>query len=501
MARRQRNGRVFRHSKKTMNLRAAAFSSTRWTTASTVLRALIQFLQIIVLARLLAPADFGLMAMAGAAAAVASMLTDLGVSSALMHFPRPDRPTLSTIYWLNLSVACLLAILFALCAWPIALVYGHAELLPILLCMSLSFPIGAAGHLFRVLAEKDLRFRLLALQEITAALLGFMLAIVLALQGVGVYALVGAMLLSAATSSALAWLHLSDGNRPTMAFSFSRAKPFLTFGLHRVGDGLWNTLRMQADIFIAGIHASPAALALYATPRDQCLRIANTLVNPVVTRVGLPVMARLQTDSNALREVYLITLRMTASLNAPIYMLIALFPESIVSLLLGNQWDAAAPYFRLFAIWGLIRSTGNPSGSLIYAVGMARRAHLWNLLLLIGTVPILWLAAQQGGILTLAWTMLVLQAAIFVLAWRYLIRPACGANFTEYIASILPPLLAGLLSASTALAVSHSLPQAWQLVAGAGVMAASYVLVSWWLNRTWLTAMAELVSPIWNRVR
>tara|TARA_R110002049_G_scaffold242974_1_gene416755 strand:- start:75 stop:1529 length:1455 start_codon:yes stop_codon:yes gene_type:complete len=484
-----------------VSLKYAALSSTRWTTASTVLRAAIQFLQIIILARILAPEDFGLMAMAGAATAVASILADLGLSSALMHFPRPNRQTLSAIYWLNLGLACFLAAVFALSASPIAQIYGNPELLPVLFWLSLVFPISAAGHLFRVLAEKDLKFRLLAQQEVVAVLAGFVIALILAFQDAGVYALVGSVLVTSATSTALAWILLSKGSRPTMTSSFANAKPFLAYGLHRVGDGLWNTLRMQADIFIAGVYATPAAVAIYATPREQCLRIANTLVNPVVTRVSLPVLARLQGDMNAVRTVYLKTLRMTASLNFPLYCLVALFPDELVAVLLGDQWEAAAPYFRLFAIWGLIRSTGNPSGSLLYAVGMARRAHIWNLLLLIGTMPPLWLAAQQGGLIALGWTMLALQTVIFVLAWRYLVRPACGARLVEYLASIAPPLISCGFSVTLTLAIIQFIPAQWELIVGAGVMAASYTVFSWWLNRIWLTTMVELIRPIWKTIR
>ncbi len=167
--------------------------------------------------------------------------------------------------------------------------------------------------------------------------------------------------------------------------------------MHRVGGTLWNTLCLQADVFIAGLYASPAGAAFYAVPREQCLRISNTVVNPVVTRVGLPVMTRLKHDPKALRSVYLQTLRMTASLNFPIYLLLALFPEPVVLLLLGPQWHESASYLRVLALWGLIRSTGNPSGSLIYAVGLARRAHLWSLALFAVTVPVLWLAARSGG--------------------------------------------------------------------------------------------------------
>lgn len=476
-----------------MNLRTATFSATRWTTLSAIFRAGMQLLQMAILARLLLPADFGLMAMAGVAVAIASLFADLGLSSALMHFPRPDRTTLSTLFWLNLAFSGLLALLFAIVGWPLAYAYGQPELVPVLVWLSASFPLAALGQQFRVLAEKDLHFSVLAQNEIAAAVISAAVAVVSALAGWGVFALVAALLASAAINSLLAWCRLSSGLRPGVAFRPMLARPFITFGLHRMGDGFWNTVRMQADVFIAGLFAAPAAVAAYAVPRDLTLKIANTVINPVITRVGLPVMTRLQDDTVALRSVYLKTLRLTASFNFPLYALLALFPEQFVLLLLGDQWEAADIYMRLFALWGLIRSTGNPSGSLLYAVGMARRAHVWNLLLFFGTVPLLWLAARVGGLSALAWVMLAWQAAVYVLVWRFLIHPACGVNFFTYNNCMMPPLLTTALASVFAYSVAEVLPTSMQLLVGSLVLAGTYLMLSWFYNRQWIEAMAELL--------
>jgi O-antigen/teichoic acid export membrane protein len=194
--------------------------------------------------------------------------------------------------------------------------------------------------------------------------------------------------------------------------------------------------------------------------------------------------------------VYLQALRMTSSLNFPIYALLALFPGQIVALLLGAQWNDASFYLRLFALWGLIRSTGNPSGSLVYARGLARRAHLWNLAQLIVTVPLLWIAMTAGGLPALASTMLALQCAIYVLAWAILVRPACSAGFLEYGACVTPPLLASALACGMAFLATWRLAGPWVLPVGATVFAISYLLFSWRLNRIWLRAVLELLEPL-----
>ncbi len=122
-------------------------------------------------------------------------------------------------------------------------------------------------------------------------------------------------------------------------------------------------------------------MGIYSLPRDLSLRIAF-IINPIITRVGFPVMARVQQDTVQLKFIYLQTLRMTASVNFPLYLALALFAEEIVALLFGKQWQASAEYLQIFAVLGLIRSTGNPAGSLLYAVGRANLAFWWNMALL-----------------------------------------------------------------------------------------------------------------------
>ncbi|MGB3070986.1 MAG: MOP flippase family protein [Ottowia sp.] len=480
-----------------MNLRNATFSATRWTTAAAVTRAVLQLLQTAILARLLAPADFGLMAMAGVALGIALLLSDFGLSSALMHFPSPGLPTLSTLYWINLGLGTLLGLLFAATAWPLTHIYGQAELLPLLALLALTFPLSALGQPFRILAEKTLQFRPLAQNEIIAAVLGFLVALALAATNSGVYALAAGTLITTGVGSLLAWWRLSEGVRPNWYFSPALAKSYLAFGLHRVGDGFWNAMLMQSDIFLAGLIASPSFVAHYTVPRDLCLKIANAVINPVITRVGLPVMTQLQHDQVALRSVYLKTLRMAASLNFPTYALLALFAEDVVALLLGPQWLGAALYMRIFALWGLIRSTGNPVGSLIYAVGIAKRAHIWNLTLFLFTAPLLWIAAKFGGLLGLAWTLLIWQACIFWLAWRHLVRPACGASFFAYCASLAAPFIVTAITAGATLICIQSIsPVSWRLPSGAVFFGTLYLALSRHYNLEWWNAMRQLLAPL-----
>jgi O-antigen/teichoic acid export membrane protein len=479
------------------SLRNSAYSAGRWTTASALFRAILQLGLTITLARLLTPVDFGLMALANVILLVANLAAELGLSSALIHFPRPDRPVLSTLYWLNMASACAFMLMFAAAAWPLAAMYTQPELLPVVLTLSLSFPLSALGQQFKVLAEKDLRFASLAWIEAAAASLGAASALGVAFLGGGVYALVTGLLTTTAVGSVLSLLYLSEGQQPRLHFRFADSLPFLRFGMYKLGDGLFNILRMQSDIFIGGLYAGTSALGIYSLPRDLSLKIANTVINPVVTRISLPIMAKVQQDPILLKAVYLQTLRMTASLNVPVFALLMMYAEQVVALLLGEQWKGADFYLRIFAAWGLVRSVGNPVGSLLYATGLVRRAFWWNVALLL-VIPLLLLAgahlhATQG----LAWAMLGTQLLVLYPAFRFLVQPACGASFREYAAQLLPPFQAGICAIALGYLVSVALPLSYwlQFAAGASAALAGYLGASFIVNRPWFSVIYKLLRP------
>lgn len=476
-----------------MSLKLTAFSAGRWTATSAVLVACVQLVQTIILARLLLPGEFGLMAVAAALLAVLALFADLGLSRALIHFDDVSADVLTTLFWLNFGVSLLLTLMLFLSAPMLGALYQSSALVPVLQAASLVFPVSALGQQFRVLAEKELRFAPLAVNEIAAALIGFCSAILVALAGGGVFALVAGMLTTALASSVLAWWRLSRGHRPGWHFRFREVRPYLRYGSYSVGDSLAGTLNRQSDIFIGGLVAGPAALGMYSLPRDLCLRL-SMLLNPVITRVGFPVMSRVKSDRDRLKSIYLHTSRMTASVNFPCYMALALFSSEVVWFLYGPRWQDAATYLRILAAWGVVRSVLNPVGTLLYASGRADRAFWWNASLLVLFPPVLWLGARWDGLVGLAWAMLLLHLAVLIPSWRYLAYPVCHAGLGEYLRTIQRPfwltLLAGALAWVAILPIEHPVIR---LLVGGVCGAAAYGGLSLRFNREWTDAMLELL--------
>lgn len=476
-----------------MSLRLSTFSAGRWTATSALVRSGFQISQTVVLARLLAPADFGLMAVTASLLAVLSLFTDVGLSRAIIHFENISAPALSSLYWLNLLVGATLSISLAALAPILGNVFRLEGLATVLLVTSPVFLLSAAGQQFRALAEKEFRFSALAVNEITSTIVGFSVAVSVGLGGGGVFALVAATLATAATDSALAWWRLSANYRPKWHLRGGETRPFLRFGGYLVGESLINTLVRQSDVFIAGLNVSSSALGMYSLPRDLSMRV-GMIVNPVITRVGFPVMARLQGDIGALKSVYLRTLNMTASVNFPVYVALALFADEAVALLYGPQWKGASVYLQVLAAWGLVRSTGNPVGSLLHATGAVKGAFFWNVLLLAILPPLYWVAAHGWGLRGLASSLVAVHVGLVLPGWFFLVRPACGAAIGEYLGQLATPLLLSLTAGSAAWLSTRGVPHGTlRLAAGCLIGGVSYVWLSWMFNRVWTDAMWTLL--------
>lgn len=482
-----------------MNLKEASFSAGRWTTASTSAAVGLQVVQTIVLARILLPADFGLMSVVASFIAILALIVDLGLSQALIHYDDVSTRERSSIYWLNMLLALVLMAALVVAAPMIGKAFRSEQLVPLLGWSSLMFPLTAIGQQLRALAAKSLRFKQLAPIEVLSTMAGMVSAVIAACMNCGVYSLVVGLLVRAGTSSSLAWILLPSIYRPRFHFRLREAIPYLGFGGYSTGEALANELHRNADVFAGGLAVGPAAMGVYTVPRDLSMRMSSVL-NGVVTKVGFPVMSQVKGEPDRLRNIYLQTLRMTASVNFPLYVVIGLFAEEIISLLYGPRWHDAATYLRVLSAWGLIRSTSNPIGSLLYATGRTRQAFLWNLALLLILPPLYWIASRTHGLHGLASGALLIQALLVFPAWLLLVRPCCGATFREYLSQFSAPLFCASSAGLFAWVAASATPTGTLRLAIGGTLAGlAYFGLSFAFNRRWTDAMMQFFRPTSTR--
>jgi O-antigen/teichoic acid export membrane protein len=475
-----------------MSLREQAFRGVRWTALSSLVRIGLTLVQVVVLARLLTPADFGLMALAASLLALLETFADAGVSNAIIHRQETDPGRLSSLYWLNVATGAGIALLLALASPLLAAFYDAPLLQPLLLAGALHLVASASWQQLLVRAEMELRFGALAATQVPACAAGVAVSLLVAAQGGGALALAAGLLAQSVTAAGLGWLLLARGWRPSLRLRPGEIRPHLAFGAYTVANSLVNSVSSQVDVLVGGRMLQPQALGEYSVSRNLCLQVGTTL-NPVVTRVGLPLLARARSDPALLKDVYLQAVRMTASVNFPLYAGLALFAPEVVALLLGPQWDAAVPLLRLFALWGALRALINPVGALLLACGRADLSLWWNLGLLACIVPAAFAGGHYGP-----WGLAIAVTSLVALAlaphWFLLVRPLCGAGAGEYAQSAGTPLLLSLAALLPAAAASLPMEgMAARLAMGLVTGAAAYLALSAVFNRKWLEALRGLL--------
>lgn len=420
----------------------ASLAGIRWTGLSAAACAGLSLVQVPILARLLTPADFGSMAVVMSVMAFAQTFSDVGISRAIVQAPDITDDELSSLYWVNvLSSVALSAVLFAV-GYLVAYVYGQPRLHSLLSLTAVALVVNAIGLQPRVVAQKELRFGALAAVEVIAAGAAFVAAVVTAYGGLGVYSIVCGTLASGFAGTFLSWTLLARGWRPSFRLRLAEVRRFLAFGAYLVANDLANTLNAQIDVLLGGQVLSASRLGFYNLPKTLALRV-QSLVNPMLTKVGFPVMALVQHDPAQLRRLFLQTLNVTASLNFPIYVAMAVFAEPIVRVVFGPQWVEAAPTLRVIAAWAAVRSTANPIGSLLLAKGRADLQFRWNAALVLLVPPCVWIGSGYGpqGVAT---ALLIVQIGLFFASWYFLIKPLCGASFLDLARQFSLPLVAPL---------------------------------------------------------
>lgn len=411
-----------------MGLKAQAISGVKWTTLSTVVANILQLIQVAILARFLEPSAFALMALVNVVIGFSQAFLDMGISNAIIHRQEVSKEKLSTLYWVNVVSGFFIFILIVLVAPLVASFYRESELTKLIYMLAISFIIQPFGQQFMVLWQKELRFRDIANIEITTKFISLIVSVYLAYKGYGVYALLYGTLVSVLSQTAQFMYKGLQEYRPSFVFKLGEIKEFLSFGAYQMGEKTINYFNSQIDTILIGKLLGMEALGLYTIAKQIIMRPAQ-IINPIITKVTFPTMAKIQYDILRLKNIYLKTINYLSSVNFPIYAFIFIFAHDIVMIIFGEKYFEAIYIMQILSVWGAMRSTGNPVGSLLLARGKANWGFWWNLGLFF-YVPIGIYVGSHWGLEGVSWALVFLSFPLGMIAnWYFLVRNLCGAGF------------------------------------------------------------------------
>jgi PST family polysaccharide transporter len=320
------------------------------TLSSQAAQFLLQSVATVVLARLLLPADYGLVAMVTAITGMAQAFADLGLSPATIQQPEINHEQVSTLFWINVGFGLALMSITASLAPALAWFYRDSRLVAITLVVSSTFIINGLRVQHDALLRRQMRFKALAVRDIISYLIAVSIAIILAWYGARYWALVALPLILNTTSLLLSWLMV-------------RWLP----GLPRRGVGVRSIVKYGGNVavsyFILNIARSTDSILIGwrwgAGPLGLYSRASNLLMLPVrqlgipASAVAIPAFSRIQADPDRLARYYLRTVNVIMWISAPIFGFLFVAAKPVIVLALGARWQEAAPVFQLLAIFAL----------------------------------------------------------------------------------------------------------------------------------------------------
>ena len=371
---------------RTMNAAVWAFLATAGTR-------LVTLVSLAVLARLLAPRDFGLLAFALVYITYAETIGDLGTTVALIYWPERRDDAAQVTFVMNAVMGVFWFTLTLVLAPAIAAFFRNPEAADIVRVLAVSFVIKFLGNTHDALAQKDLRFRARAIPELALAIVKAALSIALAALGFGAWSLVWGHVAGQTVWTIAAWAIVPW--RPRPALPRDLFAPMLRYGRGIVGVNVIAAVVHHADKAVVGRLLGTAALGVYQIA-DRLPDATVTVIIWVVSKVLFPAFARLQHSIDELRGAYLRALTYVSIVTVPVAAGLCVAAEPIVRVVFGPKWMAAVPVLRWLAIYTGVRSLGTHAGDVLKATGRSGLLAAFGVVKAALIVPSLIVAARWG---------------------------------------------------------------------------------------------------------
>jgi PST family polysaccharide transporter len=350
---------IFRTEHLMRDIQSRSARGSAITVASQVTKLFLGLGSTMILARLLAPADFGLLAMVSAITGFVVMFRDAGLSMATIQRPQITHAQVSTLFWLNLALSAAVMLVVAALAPGIAWFYKEPRLTLIALALAATFLIGGLTFQHRALLRRQLRFRDLAVIEVVAMIAGIGTSVAMAFAGFGYWSLVGGNAVNSASICLAVWM--CSGWRPGLPVRGSGAGEMLRFGGTLTLSHTLTYLIKNADNVILGFVAGPTLLGFYTKAYSLLTLPLRQFVSPIAAAT-IPALARLQHSPEAFRALFRQQAQVVFFLAMSAVMFSAVSAEEIVRIMLGPGWDRTAAIFLYLAPGAFISAT-NVAGS------------------------------------------------------------------------------------------------------------------------------------------
>lgn len=424
-----------------------AMRASSWSAVDALARQGIQFVVMLVLARLLSPSEFGLFAILSFFVTVCAAAIQSGLVMAIVRNPISGESEWTGIFWLNLAVAISFGAALAISGPFLARFFGNAQLGSLLLAAGVVVILSAFGSVHAAILMSRLEWSRLATVSLVSSVLGGLLGIVMAMHGYGVWALTTMLMVSQLATAVGSWLAISW--RPSLRFKLARIGPMVRFGRWMGISAVLEVAYSQGfSIMLGKMHSLNDVGMFDRGNRTQ--QMATGVMSAVIGRVAMPLFAERSGDRYAIRNGMKLSIGVMMLINLPMMIGMTMTAPLLIEVLFGPQWSAAAPILSIVAMAGIFYPLHVINLQALIAVGESSSFLNLEIRKKIVAVALL-LIAGPFGMIAIAWAQVIAGVYAVFVNTRY------SAEMFDYPLSSQLSDLRGLIIPLAALAVATAL--------------------------------------------
>lgn len=435
-----------------MSLRQKTIRGVAWSAIENFGRQAISFSVFFILARLLGPKAFGLVALASIFLAFIQIFLDQGLSQAIVQRQKLEPEHLNAAFWTSLTTGIVLTIFSILCASSVASLFKQPAITPIIQWLSLSFLLSAFSSVQQAILQRRLAFKPLAIRALVGITIGGTVGIMMAFKGFGVWSLVGQQIAGGLAEVCVLWW-TSDW-RPSFSISIRHYRELFSFGIYDLGFNFLNFLSRRGDDFLIGYFLGSTMLGYYSVAY-RVLTVLTQLLTSTTNKVAFSTFSRLQQEPERMRNALYTATQMSSLIAFPAFLYVVALAPELVTGLFGSQWAPSIPVMQILALVGILQSVSYFTTSTIVAMGKPD----WRLML----IALYCVTNLIAFALVLRWGIVYIAAAYVIRAYLFSPLPVwmlyklIRINISTYLRQFVAPLLGSLAMVTCILGVKYLL--------------------------------------------
>ncbi len=422
-----------------------------WSFADQLILQIIRIAISAVLARLILPSEFGLLAMASSTLGIFVLFKNFGLGAAIIQKKEVSKNHLDSLFWFNIFLSVIVSIIILLSSPYIAEFYDEPKVKQIFYALALLFIIGSFSTIPDSLIRKQLRFKEFFIRNLAVLIFGGIVAIIAAYFGLGVWALVIRNYINLIFAIYINFKMVQW--RPSLHFKWNEILPYMKFSFPLFLDNVLNYFVRNSDNILVGKQLGKTTLGYY----NRAYGLMTMPLNKItfsVSRVLFPAFSRDQTNKEKIWSNYLKIIHLTAYVSFPLMLSLFLLADEIIIGLYGKNWAPSVPMFKGLALIGAIQTIGSYMGTVFQSIGKTKLIFLLGLFLKPIMIFAIFCGVYCGNIMTMIYAYSLASFFVFLIE-SYFLAKSFNQELFDIFKSFVPIILLLIFSFAPALFIIY----------------------------------------------